>query len=78
MVRLNEKKEKTSLVMRDLKDGQIAIITDSRYTGTVIQIYKGNAVAIGQESGSGWTDMSCNTLEVRILEVGETLTIMNN
>jgi len=82
MVRLNKKKKEKNVVqMKDLKDGQIAVVVDKRYPsycGRIVQKYKGCGVSIGQQSGEGWTGIESNTLEVRILRDGERLTIFNN
>jgi hypothetical protein len=82
MVRLNKKKkEKNVIQMQDLKDGQIAVVVDKRYPsycGKIVQRYKDCGVSIGQVSGSGWTGIESNSLEVRILRDGERLTIFNN
>lgn len=67
------------LYMKDLKDGQIAEIIDTRnYTGTLIQRYKDNCVAIGERAGHGFANIELNTLAIRILENGELITIFNN
>jgi hypothetical protein len=81
MVKLNETKSKEKLLMRDLKDGQIAIIVDDNYhgyKGRIVQRYGIEALTLGMSSGNGWTDIQNNTLEVRLLEDGETLTIFDN
>jgi len=82
MVRLNKKKKEKNVVqMQDLKDGQIAVVVDKRYPsycGKIVQRYKDCGVSIGQVSGSGWTGIESNTLEVRILRDDERLTIFNN
>ena len=82
MVKLNKKKkEKNVVLMRDLKDGQIAVVVDRRYpqySGRIVQRYKNYAVPIGEKHGSGWTGIDNVTLEVRILREGERLTIFDN
>jgi erythromycin esterase-like protein len=80
MIKLNEEKVKT-LLAKDLKDGQLAVIVEdySNYKGRIVQKYGDDLVSIGLPAGSGW---SCRadevTLEVRVLQDGETLTVLNN
>jgi hypothetical protein len=80
MIKLNEEKVKT-LLAKDLKDGQLAVIVEdySNYKGRIVQKYGDDLVAIGLPTGNGW---SCRadevTLEVRVLQDGETLTVLNN
>jgi hypothetical protein len=66
--------------MSQLTDGQIAIVIDDHYgyNGRIVQRYGNNALALGMNSGNGWTDIQNNTLKVRVLEDGETLTIFDN
>ena len=82
MVKLNKKKKEKNVVqMKDLKDGQIAVIIDKSYPsycGKIVQRYKGCGISIGQVSGNGWAGIEYNTFEVRILREGERLTIFNN
>ena len=82
MVELNKnKKEKTVVQMKDLKDGQIAVVVDKSYPsycGKIVQRYKGYGVSIGQYSSYGWANIESNSLYVRILRDGERLTIFNN
>jgi hypothetical protein len=81
MVKLNETKSKEKLLMRDLKDGQIAEIIDKgreEYYGRIVQRYNDHAISLGKSHGNGWTGIAGNTLEVRLLEEGETLTIFDN
>ena len=73
------KSEKNSEVqMRDLKDGQVAIITDNTYNGRIVQRYQNYCVAIGMPEGSSFSNVKVNTLTVRILESGELIEIYNN
>ena len=82
MVKLNKKKkEKTVVRMKDLKDGQIAVVVDKSYpsyVGRIVQRYKTYGVPIGEKWGVGWTGIDNVTLEVRILRDGERLTIFDN
>lgn len=73
-------KEDNTVVVRmmDLKDGQIAQVTDDRYFGTIVQRYVNNAVAIGRQSGFGWSGIESNGLQVRILENDELIRIFDN
>ncbi len=69
----------SALCMKDLKDGQIAVIIDTcNYTGRLIQRYKSNCVAIGKHSGNGFSGIELNTLAVRLLKDGELIEIFNN
>lgn len=61
--------------MRDLEDGQLAIVLDNHYEGTIVQRNGNNAIAIGKERGHGWTDIQKNTLLVRILDAGELIEV---
>ena len=80
MIKLNEEKVKT-LLAKDLKDGQLAVIVEdySNYKGRIIQKYGDSLVTIGLPTGNGWHDgANTVTLEVRVLQDGETLTVLNN
>lgn len=80
MIKLNEEKGKT-LLAKDLADGQLAVIVDdcSNYKGRIVQKYGGNLVAVGLSTGNGWYGGADTvTLEVRVLQDGETLTVLNN
>ena len=61
-----------------LKNGQIAIMADNAYEGTIVQRYGDNCVAIGKSSGHGWSSCNNNSLTVRILEDGELIEIFDN
>ena len=69
----HERSQRTE--MRDLRDGQLAIVLDSNYKDTIVQRNGNNATAIGKSCGNGWTDVHKNTLLVRILEAGELIEI---
>ena len=80
MIKLNEEKVKT-LLAKDLKDGQLAVIVEdfANYKGRIIQKYGDSLVSIGLPTGEGWTNgAAVVTLKVRVLQDGETLTIINN
>jgi hypothetical protein len=62
--------------MKDLKDGQIAIVVGPSYSGRLVQRYKDYGVAIGMGAGNGWTDVDKNTLLVRVLTTGELIEII--
>jgi len=64
-----------SLMMKDLKCGQIAVITSDSYKGEIVQRYENYGVNIGKSSGASWTDINRNTLEVRLLKAGEIIEI---
>lgn len=63
------------LMMKDLKCGQIAVITSDNYKGEIVQRYKDYGVNIGKSGGHGWTNIDRNTLEVRLLKAGELIEI---
>ena len=79
MLKLNQEYQKTILA-KNLKDGQLAVITDdvSNYKGRIVQKHGNNLVAIGMATGNGWSNANSVTLSVRILEDGELLTVTNN
>ncbi len=80
MVKLNEEKVKT-LLAKDLKDGQLAVIVGdySNFKGRIIQRFGNDLVSIGLPIGDGWSNRAdAVTLEVRVLQDGEILTIFNN
>ena len=61
-----------------LKNGQIAIMVDNAYEGTIVQRHGDGLVAIGKSSGHGWSSINNNNLIVRILEDGELIEIFDN
>jgi len=79
MVELIGNVRNVKVLARDLKDGQIAIITESGpYNGRIVQRFGNDMVAIGLTYGNHWEDIGRNTLEVRILEDGELIKIKDN
>lgn len=76
MVKLVENLSNT-IMMKDLEDGQIAIIVEdfSDYKGRIVQRVGTRAITLGMPSGQGWEHGDAVTLKVRILTIGETLTI---
>lgn len=72
---------KNTISPKDMKDGQIAIITDwaadQRYRNTIVQRYENRLIALGKKSGQSWTNI--NTIDgehkVRLLEIGETIVV---
>jgi hypothetical protein len=80
MIKLGEETQVKTIRMSQLMDGQIAVVIAdfNDYKGRVVQRYGNDAVALGLQSGNGWTDIQNNTLKVRLLEEGETLTIFDN
>jgi hypothetical protein len=75
---LINKDNRNLTTVSELKNGQIAIMVDNAYAGTIVQRYGDNCVAIGKSSGHGWSSCNNNTLVVRILEDGELIKIFNN
>lgn len=80
MVRLTQQKNETFIPANQLKDGQLAIIVDERfgYKGRIVQRTKERLVAIGMESGNGWSTPKSVDLLVRVLENGELIEVFNN
>lgn len=80
MVTLKSDEKPTTVMAKDLEDGQIAVIVEnfSDYKGRVVQKYGDDLVTIGMSSYRGWPNGNSVTLLVRILEEGELLTITNN
>lgn len=76
--KLVRSKDDGQIQMRDLKDGQVAIITDNNYNGRIVQRYKDYCVAIGMPEGNSFSNVKVSTLTVRILENGELIEIYNN
>jgi hypothetical protein len=80
MLKLSKENKKT-VMAKDLKSGQLAVIIEefSDYKGRIIQKYGEDLVAIGMPTGNGWSGGANRvSLEVRILEEGEILTVTNN
>ena len=79
MVELSGNARNIRVLAKDLKDGQIAIITESGpYYGRIVQRFCDIMVAIGLPYGHHWEDILRNTLEVRILEDGDLIKIIDN
>ena len=79
MVELIGNERKNRVLAKDLKDGQIAIITeDCIYNGRIIQRFGDDLITIGLPSGSHWENIERVTLEVRILEDGDLIKIKDN
>lgn len=80
MLKVNKSRERITKA-KDLKPGQLAVITEDfyDYKGRIVQKYGDNLIAIGLPTGCSWSG-GANTvsLEVRILEEGETLTVTGN
>ena len=80
MLKLKEEYPDT-IMAKDLKQGQLAVITESysNYKGRIIQKYGDDLVAIGLPTDNGWTNgANVVTLAVRVLKDGEILTVTNN
>jgi hypothetical protein len=76
--RLLNKDNRNLTTVSELENGQIAIMVNNAYAGTIVQRYGDNCVAIGNSSEHGWSGCNNNTLTVRILEDGELIKIFNN
>ena len=77
-IKLLETVVENTVRMRDLADGQLAIVLDQAYPKVVIQRYGNNCVAIGKSVGYGWDEVHKNTLPVRILKAGELIQIQHD
>ena len=70
----------------EMKDGQIAVITNwgdiPEYTGRIVQRYGNNLITIGMDCGRTWpgcfNEKPDNAYRVRLLKLGETITIVEN
>lgn len=70
----------------EMKDGQIAIITkwgnSPEYIGRIVQRYGDELITIGMNSHYRWDNLSDGLLSpecrVRLLQPGETITIVEN
>jgi hypothetical protein len=71
---LNQEKE-SDMRMRDLADGQLAIIIDKGYTDVIVQRFGNNCIAIGKPTEYHWTEVHKNTLRVRVLKAGELIEV---
>jgi hypothetical protein len=74
------KLENKELLMKDLEDGDLAVITAyGEYKDVVIHIIRSEdinwAIAIGRSYGDRWTNIDFNKLTVRRLEPGEKLIV---
>ena len=81
MLRLKEEWEPLTIMAKDLRDGQLAVVVESfsDYKGRIVQKYYGHIVAIGMSTGNGWYNgADYVTLAVRILKDGELLTVSKN
>jgi hypothetical protein len=74
-VTLLTKEYPSGVRMRDLEDGQLAIVLDKSYEGTIVQRHGNAAIAIGKAWGCSWNSIQENTLYVRILEAGELIEV---
>jgi hypothetical protein len=75
------KSAKEQLRMKDLEDGDIAVVTESgEYEGIVVHIVRVKdlnwAIPIGHRADERWTAIDSNTLAVRRLEPGELIEVM--
>lgn len=83
-VELNKENQERIIHVSELKDGQIAEIVKwncDKYTGIIVQRFKGSLITIGLESGTHFPfvpDSSYKKCKVRVLKNGETLTIRDN
>lgn len=81
MLRLKEELGPPTIMAKDLRDGQLAVVVESfsDYKGRIVQKYGNDIVTIGMSCGNGWSGgADCVTLAVRILKDGELLTVSKN
>lgn len=79
MLRLLEPNNLRQRTMKDLKDGQIAVVTggqNGEYKGRVVQRFGGKVVTLGAESGCSWSVLP--SIPVEILPLGSTFTLEEN
>lgn len=78
-----------TIPVKDLKDGQLAVITawgngkSSPYTGRIIQRFKDVLITIGMGSDEAWENLltnhkSCLDCRVRVLKVGDGIMVTAN
>jgi hypothetical protein len=64
------------LLMEDMKDGDIAVITGGQYKGLIVQCVNIKIFTIGLGKNMTWDNTQGNTNPIRLLEVGETITLV--
>jgi hypothetical protein len=80
MIVLNENLQK-SIDVRDMKDGEIAIIVSVNYKDVIVQRFGNRLISLGISCNNSWesiltVDRCLQTvIYVRVLQIGETLTI---
>jgi hypothetical protein len=74
-VKLLTQEDPKKVQMKDLEDGQLAILLDKSYEGTIVQRHGNAGIAIGKERGYSWSSIQENTLLVRILDAGELIEV---
>ena len=81
MLRLKDK-SKSDVSVTEMKDGDIAIITDwpgGGYVGWIVQRYGDDLITVGDNWGHGWSlffkDDHSKQCRVRILESGDELVV---
>ena len=78
MLRLKEELVPAETLAKDLRDGQLAVVIEDYfdYKGRIIQKFGDDLVTIGMSTVNGWRGgANVNTLNVRILEDGELLSV---
>jgi hypothetical protein len=80
MVVLSKSLEK-GIDVRDMKDGEIAVIVWGSYEGVIVQRFGNNLISLGKSCKQSWESiLSVDRskpigMDVRVLQKGETLTI---
>jgi hypothetical protein len=73
--------KKGQLRMKDLEDGDLAVLTSGgEYEGFVVHVLREEdlnfAISIGRRAGKRWINIESNELLVRRLEPGELIEVM--
>lgn len=75
-LKLNTRTIPIVIEAKKLKDGDIAVILDGCYTGTIVQRYGEKLVSLGKGVGQSWMSVCVLTFMVRLLEPGESIEIV--
>ena len=79
MVELSNVHNEQFSLMKDMRHGQIAEVMNERYQGEIIIRHLDTCFVLGCEDVDNcWKQLENNTLQIRILEDGEQLTIKDN
>lgn len=74
-MKLHSTVQPEEVLMKHLKEGQIAVLLE-RYPGHIVQCIAGDcAITLGRKGEFSFSSISFNNLKVRILQPGELLEI---